>query len=122
MCHNLIKEWRNSIHTAKNKMENLKVKKASITNFEKRKTGYGHWKITVELENPNLLLSNDDYYWQLNDIEDEQDYVKFTHITTNSSAIDGHDGYEVALAQECLNANEVNIDLVDFTTLKEFED
>ena len=99
-------------------MKNL----ATIQEFKTEKTGYGHWLITITLENPNLLLDDSDYYWTMADREDEEEYVTFKKTTTNSRAIDGHDGYEVALAQECLNANEVNCDLVDFSTLKEKED
>jgi len=94
-------------------MKNL----ATITNFETKKTGYGHWLVTVELENPNLLLADDDYYWTMNDKQDEPKMLTVKHTTTNSRAIDGKDGYQLALAQECLKSNEVNTDYVDLSTL-----
>ena len=95
-------------------MKNL----ASIISLTTRFNGYGHWLINMEIENPNLLLSDDDYYWKFNDREDEEEYVKLQCITTNSRAIDGEDGFEVSLAIECLIQNDINIDYIDFNSLK----
>lgn len=95
-------------------MENL----ASIISFSTMFKSYGHWLIKMEIENPNLLLSDDDYYWKFNDREDEEEYLKLQCITTDSRAIDGEDGFEVSLASECLRKNEINIDFIDFSSLK----
>ena len=100
-----------------NKMKAL----AKITHFSTKFTSYGHWLITVTLENPNLLLSDDDFYWTFADKDDEPEFVTCKKTTTDSRAIDGYDGFEVCLAKECLNANDINCDLVDFSTLNEVD-
>lgn len=95
-------------------MKNL----ASIIRFSKMFSGYGHWSIKMTIENPNLLLEDGDEYWRFNKKEDEPERLDISHTTTNSRAIDGYDGYEVTLAQECLRANDINEDLFDFSTLR----
>lgn len=92
--------------------------KAQIKNFSSKFTNYGHWLVTLTAENPALLLADNDYYWQMNERSEEPSEITLTHTTTNSRAIDGHDGYEVALASECLRANEWDVDMFDLTSLK----
>lgn len=94
---------------------------SKIIKFETKFTSYGHWLITMVVDNPCLNLPDNDYYWQLNDKEDEPTTLTLTHTTTNSRAIDGHDGYEVALASECLRANDIDVDSIDLATLKSEE-
>jgi hypothetical protein len=93
-------------------------KLASIISFSTRFKSYGHWLITLEIENPNLLLSDDDYYLKFNDKEDEEEILELYCTTTDSRAIDGEDGFEVTLAHECLRKNDINTNLVDFSSLK----
>ena len=92
-------------------MKNL----ATITEFSTKKTGYGHWLITMTLQNPNLLLDDKDFYWSINDRNDEPEYITIRKTTTDSISIDNDDN--TTLAIECLKSNDINIDLVGLTTL-----
>lgn len=74
---------------------------AKVVNFSTVKTGYGHWLVSVELNSSNEI---------------------YKHTTTNSRAIDGHDGYQVALAQECLSANDIDYNYIDFSSLLDNDD
>ena len=96
-------------------------KKSAINSFKIIKTGYGHWLITLVIENPALNLPDEDIYWEMNDKNDEPKTFTLKHISTNSRAIDGHDGFEIALASECLQSNNLRLDLFDFSTLLAIE-
>ena len=96
--------------------------KSKILNFSTKLTGYGHWLIAMEIENPNLKLSDDDYYWTMNNKEDETETLVIKKTTTNSRAIDGKDGFEVALAEECLRANDFYIEDFDTSSLRSEEE
>lgn len=92
--------------------------KAQIKSFSKKFKSYGHWVIEVVADNPALLLSDDDYYWTMNNREDEPDTVTYRYTTTNSRAIDGHDGGDQALAEECVRAcSEFDSDNFDLSGL-----
>ena len=92
--------------------------KAKIRSLTVRKTGYGHWRITVEAENPALKLPKNDPYWKYYSRKDESEHVLFTHVSTNSRAIDGYDGFEVALAKEAIRASEWDVDMFDYSSLR----
>ena len=83
-----------------------------------RNVGYGHWKVTVEAENPALKLPENDHYWKYYDREHEPEYVLFTHVSTNSRAVDGYDGFEVALAKEAIRTSEWDVDMFDYSSLR----
>jgi hypothetical protein len=95
---------------------------STIIRFNTIKTGYGHWLITMEVDNPALLLSNLDEYWRYYDIENEPETLTLKHTTTNSRAIDGYDGFEQTLASECIRANNWDDSLFDLTSLKSKEE
>jgi|GEM_PF-5803518 len=95
---------------------------AQVHHFSTRMTGYGHWLITLIVDNPALFLSEDDHYWRFNDKEDEPDQITLKHTTTNSRAIDGHDGYKRALANECIRANEWDEAMFDLSILADSDE
>lgn len=87
-----------------------------VNSISWKKTGYGHWLVTLNIDNPALNYAENDYYWKTvdHDIEDEPEKLTLTKTTTNSRAIDGHDGYEHALANEVLMS--YGYDIEDFDT------
>jgi hypothetical protein len=76
----------------------------TIYSIQKRQTGYGHWKIMLDVETA------------------DGDSEIITCTTTNSRAIDGHDGAEQALASECLRDNDLDEDEYDLSSLEGGED
>lgn len=73
--------------------------KKSIYHLAKRQTGYGHWKISLDIETE----------------EGESEVITCT--STDSRAIDGHDGGDQSLAIECLQDNGYNDDDYDVDSL-----
>ncbi|KAB2913923.1 MAG: hypothetical protein F9K23_15760 [Bacteroidetes bacterium] len=94
--------------------------KNTIYSIQTLPQGYGHWSITLDIDNPALNYSDEDYYWVEtgNTKEDEPKTIKIKHITTNAGAIDGNDGFEHSLAKECLIANDLDTEYFDFSLLK----
>jgi len=92
---------------------------AKILSFKIRYLNYRMWLISIKLENPNLYLSDREYYWQIHQVEYESPTIEIEHVTSNVSAVDGEKGYHRALAKECLIANKIEPTLVD---LKELPD
>ena len=92
----------------------------TIHSISTKFSGYGHWKVTIVIDNPALNYTDDDYYWNTVDHgkEDEPSRLTLTKTTTNSRAIDGYDGYEHALASEVLTDNEFDSDDFNFENLK----
>lgn len=72
--------------------------KNEVSYVSTRQTGAGHWKVTIEVNGCET----------------------YHCTTTNSRAIDGHDGGKIALAKECLAANNYDFDLFDFYSIEEF--
>lgn len=73
--------------------------KKTIYHISKRKTGYGHWKIILDIEG------------------EDGDSEVITCTSTDSRAIDGHDGADQALAAECLTGNDLDDDEYDLSSL-----
>lgn len=61
-------------------------------------TSPGHWRVTIEIN------GNETYRC----------------TTTNSRAVDGHDGGKIELAKECLRANSYDTCKFDFSLIEEF--
>lgn len=71
--------------------------KNQVTYVSTRQTSPGHWRVTIEIN------GNETYRC----------------TTTNSRAVDGHDGGKIALAKECICANSYDCDLFDFYLIEE---
>lgn len=91
--------------------------KLSVYSIQKRQTGYGHWKITLDIELPKEELIDED-----GEVIESEESGKISCISTDSRAIDGHDGADQALAIECLRDNDYDEDDFDLTTLDGGED
>lgn len=92
------------------------TEKAFINKFTITPSGYGHWKVSIEAENPNLKLPESDYYWTINDRDDEPETIQISHITTDSRAIDEENEY--ALLSECLLGTDFSIEDFDTSNIK----
>lgn len=95
------------------------ITKAAVLSFKTKFKSYGHWLITVEVENP--------YYYHPDLITDptepaEPKTITLRHTTTDSRAIDGLDGYQQLLAAQCIRANDYDPADFDLTTLSAGEE
>lgn len=93
------------------------MKKLAINSIVKRMTGYGHWCITLEIEQPVQELIMGD-----GEVIRSEDTATISCISTDSRAIDGYDGADQALAAECLRSNDYAEDMFDLSTLDAGED
>jgi len=88
-------------------MKNLKT----VYNFSKKFTGYGHWEISVEIDNEKYDSESDNY--------DEKERKIISYTTTNSMDIDA--GNMRSLAEECLIKNKYNDEEFDLSELSSGE-
>ena len=77
--------------------------KKPIYRFNKRQTGYGHWLIELQIDNPKFDSSDEDSQ------EDEKIWISCT--STNSHAIDS--GNMRLLTEECLIKNNFEFEEFD---------
>lgn len=88
----------------------------TVYSFQTLFYGYGHWKIKMQIDNPEAHSDS-----ELDDPEGNiyqpDEVVNITYVTTNSRAIDGYDGGDQALAYECLHENEYDGDDFDLSNL-----
>ena len=76
-----------------------------IHDFSIRKTGHGQWNVALVI-----------------DENENKEQISISTTTTNSRAVDGHDGYYQALAKECLKDNELDYYSYDFSNLPSQEE